>query len=112
MLVSALIASVAAYFLFRKADCGNVLSGVLAIFVVFPMATYVAYVFIRDCDLSHLLKASLERDLSAAERATLKATDLVCSTGYTFVRDGKVHTAIVVAGLFRPKIFVGNDTSP
>ena len=111
ILAIALLASTATYFLFRKLDSGRLLSLTVA-FIVLPISAYLSFFLVRDCENSTFLKSSLEKGLSPSELATLKPDGMICPTGYTFVRGGKVHTAIVVAGLFRPKIFIGNDTSP
>lgn len=110
LLVSAVVGW-GVYFLMHKATCGRVLSIAGALIAV-PFAAVLVLVMARDCDLSVFLKSELEKGLSPPELSTLKSSGLICPTGYTFVRNGKVHTAIVVDGLIRPEIFIGNDTSP
>jgi hypothetical protein len=111
ILAIALLASTAAYFLIRKASGGRLVSLAGAL-IVLPTSAYLSFVLIRDCHNSTFLKSNLEKGLSPSELVTLKPDGMICPAGYTFVRDGKVHTAILVEGLFRSKIFIGNDTSP
>jgi len=62
--------------------------------------------------LSNYMKEELPSILTPFEVETLRGGSLLCSTGFTFQRQGKQATAIVVDGLLHPKIYIGDDRGP
>lgn len=80
--------------------------------VVSPLLIGVAVWVFNECSLSNYLRRELSKMLPQEEQLTLRGNHLFCSTSYAFQRRGKPAEAIVVPGLFRDKIFIGDDTGP
>ncbi|SEJ70682.1 hypothetical protein SAMN05444746_103165 [Variovorax sp. OK212] len=99
------------YALARRAGGQRVLSAIAAL-VLSPLVTYAGGSAAIECDSSLYLKRELRKRLSPAEFAARKPDRWLCPTGYTFARNGKPESAFAVFGLFRTKIFHGDENSP